>query len=378
MRLLHMADLHIGKTVNGMNLIEDQRYVLTQVLDLLKKEPADGLLLAGDIYDRSIPPAEAVTLFNWFLTEVSELMIPIFAVAGNHDSGERLEFGQKLFGRQKVYVEGTLKKEFPAIELEDEYGTVMLHLLPYFKPAEAKAFYPEDEIRTYEEAMSAVLKRHQIDPKVRNVLVTHQFVTGTEPVEQSDSELELSVGGADQISYSLFEDYDYVALGHIHGPQRAGKDTVRYSGSILKYSFSEEFHKKSVTLIDMKQKGEIFVKVYPLVPKHNMRRIKGRLENLLNPEVIAAADSSDYISAVLTDEEELADPMEKLRASYPNIMELSIEKRQKSGDNDITADVREKTPLELGEAFLLLTSGEKEEKRMDFLKQLLEEGGMDR
>ena len=378
MRLLHMADLHIGKSVNGMNLIEDQRYVLTQVLDLLKKEPVSGLLLAGDIYDRSIPSAEAVMLFDWFLTEVSELKIPVFAAAGNHDSGERLEFGQKLFGQQKVYVEGTLKKEFPAVKLEDEYGAVMIHLLPYFKPAEARALYPEDEIRTYEEAVQAVLKRHPVDRTVRNVLITHQFVTGTEPVKQSDSELSLSVGGADQISFSLFEDYDYVALGHIHGPQRAGRDTVRYSGSILKYSFSEEFHKKSVTLVELKQKGEVHLSVYPLAPLHDMRRVKGRLENLLDPEVVGAADCEDYISAVLTDEEELADPMEKLRASYPNIMELSLEKRQRAGENDIMADVREKTPLELGEAFLTLTCGEAEEKRMEFLKQLLEEGGTER
>lgn len=378
MRFLHMADLHIGKSVNGMNLIEDQRYVLTQVLDLLKKEPVNGLLLAGDIYDRSIPPAEAVTLFDWFLTEVSELLVPVFVVAGNHDSGERLEFGQKLFCRQKVYVEGILKEEFPAIEMEDEYGTVILHLLPYFKPAQAKALYPDDEIRTYEEAMRAVLMRHPVDRTARNVLVTHQFVTGTEPVRQSDSELSLSVGGADQVSYSLFEDYDYVALGHIHGPQRAGRDSVRYSGSILKYSFSEEFHKKSVTLIELEQKGGVNVTTYPLTPLHDMRRIKGKLENLLDPEVTGAADCEDYISAVLTDEEELADPMEKLRASYPNIMELNLEKRQRSGGNGISADVREKTPLELGEAFLLLTSGEAEEKRMDFLKQLLEEGGSDR
>lgn len=376
MWLLHMADLHIGKSVNGISLIEDQRFMLEQILELMKKEPVNGLLLAGDIYDRSIPPAEAVTLFDWFLTSVSKLGVPVFLVAGNHDSGERLEFGQKLFKEQKVYMEGILKEEFPVIELEDEYGTVFLHLLPYFKPAEARALYPEDEIHTYEEAMEAVLGRHKVDKTARNVLVTHQFVTGTEPVKQSDSELALSVGGTEQISYSLFGDYDYVALGHIHGPQKAGRETVRYSGSLLKYSFSEEFHKKSVTLIELKQKGEVFLAAYPLKPKHDMRRIKGKLKNLLDPQVVGEADQEDYISAKLTDDEELADPMEKLRAVYPNIMELNLEKRQRSGDNSIFADVREKTPLELGESFLMLTCGEAEEKRVEFLKKLLEEGGM--
>ena len=322
MKLLHMADLHLGKTVNGMNFIEDQRHVLTQVLELMEKEPVDGLLLAGDIYDRSIPP------------------------------------------------------EFPAIRLEDEYGPVCLHLLPYFKPAEARALFPEDEIRTHEDAMRSVLARHPVDRTERNVLVTHQFVTGTEPVRQSDSELLLSVGGTEQISYTVFEDYDYTALGHIHGPQKAGRETVRYSGSLLKYSFSEEFHKKSVTLVELKEKGNITLTVYPLRPRHDMRRIKGKLGDLLDPQVVEAADCEDYISAVLTDDEELADPMEKLRASYPNIMELNLEKKQRSGGGEVYADVREKTPLELGESFLKLTCGEAEEKRMEFLKKLLEEGGL--
>ena len=377
MKLLHMADLHLGKTVNGMNFIEDQRHVLTQVLELMEKEPVDGLLLAGDIYDRSIPPAEAVTLFDWFLTGTAKLMVPVFLVAGNHDSGERLEFGQKLFGQQNIYMEGTLREEFPAVRLEDEYGPVCLHLLPYFKPAEARALFPEDEIRTHEDAMRSVLARHPVDRTERNVLVTHQFVTGTEPVRQSDSELLLSVGGTEQISYTIFEGYDYAALGHIHGPQKAGRETVRYSGSLLKYSFSEEFHKKSVTLVELKEKGNITLTVYPLRPRHDMRRIKGKLGDLLDPQVVEAADCEDYISAVLTDDEELADPMEKLRASYPNIMELNLEKKQRSGGGEVYADVREKTPLELGESFLKLTCGEAEEKRMEFLKKLLEEGVLD-
>lgn len=376
MRLLHMADLHIGKTVNGMNFIEDQRYVLKQVLELMEKEPVDGLLLAGDIYDRSIPTAEAVTLLDWFLTGAAELMVPVFLVAGNHDSGERLEFGQKLFGQQKVYVEGTLKEKFPVFTLKDKYGMVYLHLLPYFKPAEARALFLEDEIHTYEDAMRAVLAHHPVDRTERNILVTHQFVAGTEPVQQSDSELVLSAGGTEQISYTLFKDYDYVALGHLHGPQKAGRDTVRYSGSLLKYSFSEEFHKKSVTLIELKEKGDIDLSVYPLTPRHDMRRIKGKIDHLLDPQVVKAADCEDYISAVLTDDEELADPMDKLRASYPNIMELNLEKRQRSGENSQYSDIREKTPLELGELFLELTCGESEEKRAKFLKKLLEEGGM--
>lgn len=372
MRLLHMADLHLGKSVNEMNLIEDQMALLDQVIDLIKEHQVEGLIIAGDIYDRSIPSREAVVLFDDFLTKVTGLGVCVYAVAGNHDSGERIAFGNQILAKEGVYLEGILKEEIQVISC----GNIKIHLLPFFKPAHVRALYPEEKADTFEEAMKVVLAHHKVDKSQNNVLVTHQFVAGTTEVETSDSEQALTVGGTEQISYELFSDYDYVALGHIHGPQRVGRDTIRYSGSLMKYSFSEEFHHKSMTLVTIED--TVKVELLELQFQRDMRRIKGQLEDLIQPDIVASANAQDYLGVTLTNKEELVDPIGKLRLYYPNIMELSLEKNQRKQEGEVTvSDVREKSPMELFDGFLELTTGEVEEKRHQYMKELLEEGEME-
>lgn len=374
MKLIHIADLHLGKTVNEMNLMEDQRFVLKQVLEIIETEHVEGVLIAGDVYDRSVPSAEAVKLFDWFLTSAAQKGVFVCCIGGNHDAGERLNFGKHLFEQENLYVEGVLEKRIRVVEKKDAYGDILIHLLPFFKPAHVRALYPEENPSTYEDAMKIVLNHHKIDKEKRNILVTHQFITGMEPAARSDSEQELTVGGTEQISYEIFGDFDYVALGHLHGPQKAGRETVRYSGSLLKYSFSEEFQKKSVSVIQMDQKGVVEIRTVPLKLFHEMRTIKGPLEALIAEEISSQGDSMDYIRACVTDKEALVDPAGKIRKVYPNLMELVIEKNHYQGKTTTSICRKEKTPLELGEAFLKMTAGEAEEQRMQLLKALLEEG----
>ena len=249
MKLLHMADLHLGKTVNGMNFIEDQRHVLTQVLELMEKEPVDGLLLAGDIYDRSIPPAEAVTLFDWFLTQLNSRKLPVFVIGGNHDSVERLSFGAQIMEESGVYLTQSYDGKVVPVRLEDEYGPVNLWMLPFLKPAMVKRFFPEQDIVTYQDALETVIGHMELNREERNLLIAHQFVTGAVTGGSEDS-VEVFVGGVENVDASVFADFDYVALGHIHRAQSAGGEQIRYSGTPLKYSFSEIRHEKSVTIAE--------------------------------------------------------------------------------------------------------------------------------
>lgn len=375
MKFIHIADLHLGKTVNEINLLKDQEYVLRQILEVAKSEKVDGILIAGDIYDRSIPSAEAVCLFDWFLTSVSKNGIFVCCIGGNHDSGERLDFGKHIFEKQNVFIEGRFSKKIRVVERRDAYGSIFIHLLPFFKPVQIKTFYPEEKIESFHDAMKIVLKNHPIDLKERNILITHQFVTGMEPPECSDSEQQIEVGGSEQISYQLFDMFDYTALGHLHGPQKVGKPEIRYSGSPLKYSFSEEFQKKSVVIVEMKEKGSLEIQMKLLKPLYDMRTIKGPIKELMQPEIIKEANAQDYLRIYLTDQEELLDPAAKLRTVYPNLMELILEKYRKiENAGDELLEMKEKSPMEMAESFLKLTTGETEEKRMECLKELFDEG----
>lgn len=375
MKFIHIADLHLGKTVNEMNLLKDQEYVLRQILEIAKQEKVDGILIAGDVYDRSIPSAEAVSLFDWFLTNISKNGMFVFCIGGNHDSGERLDFGKQIFANQNVFIEGNFSGKIRIIERKDAYGSVFIHLLPFFKPVQVKALYPEEKIESYYDAMKAVLKNHSINQNERNILVTHQFVIGIEPPECSDSEQEIHVGGSEQISYQLFDAFDYTALGHLHGPQKAGKPEIRYSGSLLKYSFSEEFQKKSAVLVEIKEKGNLSIQIKALKPLHDMRTIKGPMKELLRSEMVNEADANDYLRIYLTDQKELLDPAAKLRNVYPNLMELVIDKyREIDSCLEKMVEIKQKSPMEMTESFLKLMTGEKEERRIAYLRQLFDEG----
>ena len=355
MKFLHISDLHIGKKFREMDFTEDQIYILNEIIRIVDDIKPDGIFIAGDIYDRSVPTANAVNLFDDFLTKLEKRRIQTFIISGNHDSPERLNFGKEIMGKNGIYIAGSFKGKADRITLEDEFGSINIYLLPFVKPSIVSNYLKEADTSTYEKAVKAVIEAAQIDVNQRNILIAHQFVTnqGVEP-EQSDSEL-LSVGGLDNIDVSVFAPFDYVALGHIHGPQKIGRENVRYCGTPLKYSFSECNHKKSVTCIEIGNKGDIKLKYLPLHPKRDMRIIKDKINNLLSDEKYTGMNCEDYIQAIITDEEDVYDPMGRLRTVYPNILILERENARTRINEDsrtsATGDVANRTPMDLFEEF---------------------------
>lgn len=367
MKLLHTADLHIGKIVNDFSMLEDQRYILKQISGIAVANQVDGILLSGDIYDRAIPPGEAVMVFDAFLTELTESGISVYLISGNHDSPERISFGEKLLSGQGVGIGGVYRGELPVFQKKDAWGTVEIVLLPFLKPAQTGE-------RTTHEAVKKVLSGYwekQAEDgkqeKKRRVLVTHYFVTdgGREP-ELSDSETTIHVGGLDNVDASLFQGFDYVALGHIHKPQQIGEKPIWYAGSPLKYSFGEVKQEKSVLLLEIGEKGLSQVKKLPLRPVREMRQIKGSLEELL----LAGGKTLDYIQAVLTDKEELIDPIGTLRSVYPNIMQILREEKREKEALAVSGSMKtgRKEPVLLFEEFYRLV---KEEALSDEERELL-------
>lgn len=353
MKFLHTADLHIGKILHEMSLLKDQQYVLEQIVQTAQREQAEAVVIAGDVYDRSIPSVEAVSLLDSFLTKLSENNIAVLMISGNHDSGERLSFMESVLERQKVYIAGTAEEALRRVDFTIGKEKVTFVLLPFIKPALVKA-------GNSEEAVCKILEREgfygenkkEKEKNHKYVLVTHFFVTGNgrEP-ELSDSETGVNVGGIDKVDASLFSYFDYVALGHIHKPQKIGEGQVYYAGTPLKYSFSETLQEKSVYIVDTKE-TPVAVKICPLVPLHDMRKVKGKLSELTAKEVVQAADREDYIQATITNKEELIDPMGTLRSVYPNVMQLLLDK----GENNKAAvqraeNIRQKTTFELFEEF---------------------------
>lgn len=352
MRFIHLADLHIGKKINEFSMLEEQGYVLEQVLATAEQRKPDGVILAGDIYDKAVPATEAVQLLDWFLTELSRRKLPVYMVSGNHDSGERLAFGADLLKQSRIYVSALYDGTLEPVVLEDDYGKLNLYLLPFVKPVHVRrslcrqqeAGVEQEEIQTYQQAIDTVLKRADIHAGERNVLVAHQLVTGA---SRCDSE-DLSVGGLDNVDASLFKDFDYVALGHIHGPQSMTRDTIRYAGTLLKYSFSECNHEKSITLVEVKEKGNVSIETIPVVPKHDMRQIKGSYEALMARDYYKNSNREDYLKVILTDEEELPEVMGRLRTVYPNIMKLEYEntRTKSSGAVQPVETAADKSPME--------------------------------
>lgn len=349
MKLIHLSDLHIGKRVNEFSMIEDQIYILGQILAVIEREKPDGVLIAGDIYDKSVPSAEAVEVFDDFLAEMAEPGLPVFLISGNHDSAERLAFGGRIMEKSKVHVSPVFRGKTSCAALRDQWGTVKIHLLPFIKPAQARAAFPELEIETYTDAVAAAIEHMDLDPGQRNVLVTHQFVTGAVRCESE----ELSAGGADNVDLRVFEPFDYVALGHLHGPQSAGRETVRYSGSPLKYSFSETSHKKSLTIVELKEKGEITARTEELMPLRDMKEIRGSYMEVTAKTFYENLNQEDYFHITLTDEEDIPDAVSRLRAIYPNIMKLSYDNKRtrESGMLDAGSEVRRKSPADLFREF---------------------------
>lgn len=324
MKLIHLSDLHIGKRVNEFSMVEDQRYILEKILQIIEKEQPDGILMAGDIYDKPIPSLEAIETFDEFLVSLSRKKLPVFIISGNHDSAERLAFASRIMKECKVYVSPAYQGTTAPVSLHDEWGKVNFYLLPFFKPVQARGLFPEMEIETYTDAMAAAIGQMNIDTGERNVLVTHQFVTGAERCESE----ELAVGGTDNVDAQVFEPFDYVALGHLHGPQSAGRETVRYCGTPLKYSFSETNHRKSVTIAELGEKGRVTVRTEALVPKRDMKKIKGAYMELTDKGFYRDLNREDYFHITLTDEEDVPEAIGRLRAVYPNLMRLEYDNKR--------------------------------------------------
>ncbi len=325
MRLLHLGDLHIGKSLGEFDLIEDQRFILEEVLDIAKEKAVDAVLIAGDVYDKRIPSEMAVNLLDEFICKLSERHISTYIISGNHDSDDRLNFGSTLFQNSGIYISSRFNGKMDKYVLEDEAGPVNIYLLPFVKASQVRYFYPEDEIETYDDAVRTVIEHAGIDFAKRNVLVAHQFVAGNEDphIAGSENVSVQSVGLVEKIGYGTFEEFDYVALGHIHSPQRIGRDYIRYSGSLLKYSLSEVNNEKSVPIVTIGQKGETDIELIPLKPKRNLRHIKGTMEQLLDKGNIKDAD--DFIYVTLTDENVINDAMSIFQQYYPNTVKLDYD-----------------------------------------------------
>jgi DNA repair protein SbcD/Mre11 len=379
MKLLHIADLHIGKRLNEFNLIEDQKYILEQILQMTATEKPNGVLIAGDVYDKSQPSTEAVELLDEFLTRLTALGQPVFIISGNHDSPERLGFGSRILQKNGLYIASLFSGIMQKITMEDEYGSVNINLLPFLKPAIVRPYF-EQSVESYDDAVRAVVSASKVNLSERNILLAHQFVTnGAQQPERSESE-HLSVGGVDNVDTSVFDDFDYVALGHLHGPQRIGRDTVRYAGSPLKYSFSEVRHQKSAVLLELGDKGEIEVRMLPLTPLRNLREVKGPIAELLRIGRDNHQDSEDYIHVTLTDEGEIYDAIGQLRQVYPNLMALDFDnsRSRQTVSSPVSAsdDVVKKSPVDLFfEFYQIQNNCELKAEQVRIIERIFEQAG---
>ena len=324
MKLAHLSDLHIGKRLHEASLLEDQAYILDQIVEIVRQEAPDGVLIAGDVYDRTVPPTEAVCLLDQFLVKLTALGAPVLLISGNHDSPERLAFGSRLLEKSRLYISSVYDGHVVPVTLEDGYGPLDIWLLPFIKPIQVRRLFPEEPIESYTDALICAVGHMELDPSRRNVLVTHQFVTGGLRCESE----ELSVGGADNVDAAVFAPFDYVALGHLHGPQEVGSPRVRYCGTPLKYSFSEAAQRKSVTVAELGEKGELRVRTVPLTPLRDLREIKGSYDTLASRDFYSSLDRDAYFHAVLTDEDDVPDAAGKLRSIYPGLLRLSCDNRR--------------------------------------------------
>lgn len=379
MKLFHLSDLHIGKRVNEFSMLEDQKYILRQILKAAKEYQPDGIILAGDIYDKPVPAAEAVQVFDDFLTSLSEMKLPVFMISGNHDSAERVSYGGRLMKKSGIYVAPVYEGKTEKVELKDDYGKVCIHLLPFIKPAAVRHAFEggeyEKEAETvcdYQSAVKMAVSHMEIEEGARNVLVAHQFVTGAMRCESE----EVSVGGLDNVDASVFDDFDYVALGHIHSPQAVGKEQVRYCGTPFKYSFSEAGQEKSITVVELKEKGNTQITFIPLQPLRDMRKIRGSYMEVTARSFYENDSCDDYLHVTLTDEEDILDGLQKLRVIYPNIMQLEYDNRRTRENMELTAAqaVEKKSEMELFMEFYELQNNQSmSQVQEEFVRNIIQE-----
>lgn len=372
MKFFHLSDLHLGKRANEFSMLEDQWDILQKIVVFAKEHKPDAVIIAGDVYDKSMPIVEAVQLLDRFLVWLNELGIAVFIVSGNHDNAERVAFGAELLKNSSVHIVQSYNGKIAPITLSDGYGDISIWMLPYLKPSLVRRHFPDRDIITYSDAISAALSNANLDTSARNILIAHQFVTGA---VTSESE-EISVGGSENVDGSVFDGFDYVALGHIHRPQQIGRETLRYSGTPLKYSFSEASHTKSVTVVDMGGKGEITITELPLVPLRDMREVRGTYNEIMNRNSYRGTNTEDYIHIVLTDEHDEPDAMAKLRNVYPNLMRLDYDNRrtQAASSLETVASTEKKTPSQLfGELFEIQNGQPMSEDQLKYVTNLFNE-----
>ncbi|WP_019679243.1 exonuclease SbcCD subunit D [Ruminococcus flavefaciens] len=371
MKLIHLSDLHLGKRLSEFSLMEDQEFVLREIYSIISDEKPDIVIIAGDVYDKAVPSAEAVKMFDTFLTKISERTGHVFVISGNHDSAERIAFGSHIMEKSGIHMSPVYSGSIAPAVLNDEYGEFCVYMLPFVKPVTVRRFFPEAEINSYTDAVNTAVDAMNADFSKRNIIIAHQFVTGA---VKSDSE-EVSVGGLDNVDSFAFDGFDYVALGHIHIPQNVGSERIRYCGTPLKYSFSEASQEKSVTVAEIREKGSLSLRTVPLSPKRDMRVLRGSFDHVISKEVSGQGSTDDYIHVILTDEEEIPEAMGRLRTVYPNVMSLEYDNRRTRSVHDSleTAEADSKQPLELFEEFYAAAnSTEMSPQQHEYIRSLIE------
>ena len=373
MKIIHLADLHIGKRVNEFSMIDDQKYILNQILEIIDKEKPDAVIIAGDVYDKQVPSIEALELLDSFISDISKRKTTTFIISGNHDSAERLAFGSSLMAMGKIYISPVYNGKISKYTLKDDFGSANFYLLPFVKPSHVKRFFPDEKIESYTDAIKVVVDNLKLDTSEINILIAHQFVTGASRTESE----EISVGGLDNVDASVFEDFDYVALGHIHRPQKIGTERIRYCGTPLKYSFSEVNDTKSVSIIEINSKEDFNLRMIPLIPKRDMRKIRGTYEELTTKNSYENTNTDDYIHVTLTDEFNVADAIQKLRVIYKNIMKLEYDNIRTRESRKINLDnmvIENKNPLEIfSEFYKLQNNKEMDDEQKKIIKKIMEE-----
>ena len=373
MKFIHLSDLHIGKRVNEYSMLEDQEYILNQIINIIDEQKSDGVIIAGDVYDKSVPSAEAVALFDDFLVKLSKRNLYVFVISGNHDSPERIAFGGRLMEASKIYMSPVYDGRLSPVTLEDEYGKINVWMLPFVKPVHVRKFNEDAEISSYTDAMHVAVDNLNVDTNERNLMITHQFVTGADRTES----VEISVGGTDNVDVSVFDVFDYTALGHIHRPQNCKSEKVRYSGTPLKYSFSESKDKKSITIVELKEKGNLSVDTIPLKPMRDMVELKGKYDEIMLRDFYKDTSyQEDYVHITLTDEDDIPDAIGKLRTVYHNLMKLDYDNLRTRNMNSIDGaeNVEKKSPYEhFSEFYEKQNNQPMNDNQSDFMKKLIEE-----
>lgn len=371
MKFIHLSDLHLGKRVNEFSMLEDQEYILLKIIEIVEAEKPDGALIAGDVYDKSVPSAEAVKLFDDFLVRLARRGVKTFVISGNHDSPERIAFGGRIMDASGVYLSPAYDGKVGPVRMRDAYGALDVYLLPFIRPAWVRELFPGEETATYADVVRLAIRHMEIDPQNRNVLVTHQFVAGA---SRCDSE-DVCVGGAESIDAEAFAAFDYTALGHLHGPQFIKSPSIRYCGSPLKYSFSEVGHEKSVTIVEFFEKGRFEVRTVPLIPRVDMAEIRGTFAEIDDPGFRSRVDASAYLRVTLTDEQDVPDALGKLRLNYPNIMKLDYD-NVRTRCNAVIAGAdgaRDSSPAALfAEFYEKQNNGPMSEEQQTFVQGLIE------